>query len=185
MGKEKMGSFTDTRDNKTYKTEQMPDGKIWLAENLDFAGNGGIYYNNAQSAPFTKAGRLYTWKQAMSAVPPEWHLPTKNEWDVLIVEVNKKTKNSSTEGESLKATSVWKKGSQGNDKFDFTALPGGTRNSGKQTFKGKGSHGIWWSATDTNSKKAYSLYMHYADIAIGEISDKNRLCSVRCVKDEE
>jgi uncharacterized protein (TIGR02145 family) len=30
------GSFQDPRDNKVYKTVKMPDGKVWMAENLNY-----------------------------------------------------------------------------------------------------------------------------------------------------
>jgi hypothetical protein len=29
-------TFTDTPDSKTYKTAKMPDGRTWIAENLNY-----------------------------------------------------------------------------------------------------------------------------------------------------
>jgi uncharacterized protein (TIGR02145 family) len=39
------GSFQDPRDNKVYKTVKMPDGNIWMAENLNY--QVGMTYNAA------------------------------------------------------------------------------------------------------------------------------------------
>jgi uncharacterized protein (TIGR02145 family) len=47
--------FTDSRDNKTYKTVKMADGKIWFAENLNF--QTGLTFNQqaaqANGQPYT------------------------------------------------------------------------------------------------------------------------------------
>jgi hypothetical protein len=45
------GTFTDTRDGQTYKTVKMPDGKTWMAENLNYQTKGGswCYENSADS----------------------------------------------------------------------------------------------------------------------------------------
>jgi hypothetical protein len=33
------GTFTDGRDGRTYKTVKMPDGKVWMAQNLILPGH--------------------------------------------------------------------------------------------------------------------------------------------------
>jgi uncharacterized protein (TIGR02145 family) len=48
------GSFQDPRDNKVYKTVKMPDGKVWMAENLNY--QVGMTFN--QQANQAK-GQLY------------------------------------------------------------------------------------------------------------------------------
>jgi uncharacterized protein (TIGR02145 family) len=35
----KKGTITDTRDGKVYKIVKMPDGKVWMAENLNYQRN--------------------------------------------------------------------------------------------------------------------------------------------------
>jgi uncharacterized protein (TIGR02145 family) len=37
------GSFQDPRDQKVYKTVKMPDGKVWMAENLNY--QSGLTFN--------------------------------------------------------------------------------------------------------------------------------------------
>jgi hypothetical protein len=36
QGKSGAAAFTDRRDGRVYKTVKMPDGKTWMAENLNY-----------------------------------------------------------------------------------------------------------------------------------------------------
>jgi len=73
--------FTDLRDSKTYRTVKIGD-QVWLAENLNY-----VIENESWTAPCDssgiKFGRFYTWKAAKEAVPVGWHLPSKQEFEVL------------------------------------------------------------------------------------------------------
>jgi len=142
--------MVDPRDGNVYRTVVMPDGNTWMAENLDWAGNGGVYYDYAPSPPFAKAGRLYTWQQAISASPPGWHLPSDDEWENLIHFSGGKY----IAGENFRATSsVWRKSKNkngtysngyGTDAYGFSALPSGYY-SPSCGFKFKDCDGRWWS----------------------------------------
>lgn len=101
------GSITDPRDNKKYKTVQMPDGKTWLGENLNYkppTGNSWCYDNKEENCDVY--GRLYDWATAMNistfynseewggsdvghqgACPAGWHLPSRTEWEGLVTAV--------------------------------------------------------------------------------------------------
>lgn len=107
-----MGSFTDIRNGKVYKTVQIGE-QIWMAENLNIgtmihSSNGGDYndgyqkdnsraekycYNN-DPANCELYGGLYQWDEAMAysesekatgLCPVGWHLPTKSEWRELVL----------------------------------------------------------------------------------------------------
>jgi uncharacterized protein (TIGR02145 family) len=58
---------------KNYNVGMMPDGKVWMLENLAYAGAGREHLAN----------RYYNWNEAMTLCPPGWHLPNKTEWENL------------------------------------------------------------------------------------------------------
>ena len=183
-------TFTDTRNGKIYKTTKIGE-QVWLAENLDYNVGRNKCCNN-ETANCDKYGRLYNWETAMKACPNGWHLPTNEEWDVLYRYADGTSSKSSpydseTAGKFLKATSGWNryegKSGNGEDKFGFSALPGGFGDS-DDCFN-VGNNGIWWSSSEENSKYAYGRLMDYGgDYA--QYSDhylKSYLRSVRCLQD--
>ncbi len=164
---------------KTYRTVKI-GAQIWMAENLNYAGpNGDIgrYYED-DPANGEKYGRLYTWNEAMEVCPPGWHLPSKEEWDVLMMSVG-----SIGTGKHLKARSGWNKNGNGEDTFGFSALPSGNGFPDGQ-FGNVGNSSGWWGSTEINSIKAYYRCM---SSNIGNvfwyILNKSNLLSVRCLRD--
>jgi len=175
----KYTEFTDIRDGKTYKALKMPDGKIWMAENLNFVADSSWCYNNEDSN-CAKYGRLYNWDAAMSACPAGWKLPTEQDWNRLI-----KTTGRSSAGRNLKSKPpIW----DGRDKFGYSALSGGLRTwYGDYHYVGYG--GYWWLAT--TRKNYFCMYMYSSHNYVTKagtdstISSEDRLVghSVRCVQD--
>jgi uncharacterized protein (TIGR02145 family) len=154
--------LTDGRDDKIYKIVKIGD-QTWFAENLDYNATGGQYYGNDQAAN-EKYGRLYPWATAMdsSLCPAGWHLPSEADWNVLMKYVQEDNGETYTNGERasvagkyLKATSGWNNSwgdgnGNGEDKYGFTALPGGRyivqRDFG--SFQAVGGYGYWWTSSE-------------------------------------
>jgi uncharacterized protein (TIGR02145 family) len=196
----------------TCKSKVMPDGKMWMTENLNIVteeswcyGEGGqVYigldYSNSSGGPLygpltsseiqancNKYGRLYTLEAARTACPRGWHLPSSDEWDVLI----KSAGGSSVAAKKLKSTSGWNEWTDafsrnGTDDFGFSALPGGARSSVASLYSGVGEIGGWWSAPVLfpGDRRLTLIYRFTGDVAVGsDIDDGSVVVSVRCVAD--
>jgi len=180
----------DDRDNKKYKTVKIGD-QTWMAENLGYNAKSSKCYEN-NPANCDKYGRLYDWKTATKACPKGWHLPTKEEFQILMTCVD-----YDNAGKNLKAKSGWDdydsgwndgsngKSGNGADLYDFSALPGGIGSS-NGGFSSIGRYGMWWSSTDIFGDEAYCLAMESYSRFYGVSYDCNgqkSLNSVRCLKD--
>jgi uncharacterized protein (TIGR02145 family) len=143
--------------------------------NIQTANSWGYEVNSSICAT---SGRLYTWDAAMTACPAGWRMPTRQEWDVLVIAAGGTSGSSATGAENLKSQS-W---DSGKDTLGFSALPCGFRsNSG--IFSGLGSLGYWWSATEYDASIAYNRYMGTGYAYVTESNDrKDNGLAVRCVQ---
>ncbi|MDR2583248.1 MAG: WG repeat-containing protein [Fibromonadaceae bacterium] len=204
------GSFTDSRDNKTYKTIKIGT-QTWMAENLNYIGDGnlGLCHGDKPREQIRKPencekyGRLYDWSEAMGlnreynrkkfgnddnvqgVCPSGWHLPNKDEWNTLMTTVG-----GDTDGKKLKARDGWNEDGNGTDDFGFSALPGGLT-IGSSLGIGSidldiGKFGAWWSATESNASRfAHIIAMKVFRNGLRGEHYKSDLASVRCIKDYE
>ena len=203
-------TLVDTRDNKPYKFVKI-GSQTWMAENLNYRGIepdtlGRCYDYNEDNCDIY--GRLYDWETAVALpgcndeacasqitanhqgiCPDGWHIPSDAEWGVLVQFVNPGCSftedNCRKAGQLLKSVNGWKSGGKGEDKYCFSALPGGS--GGSDNFAGIGSSGEWWSSTETVSDVfgvvAYRLEMIYAYAGVGRSSfSKGFFYSVRCLQ---
>lgn len=177
----------------------------------DELDSSSFCYNN--SAEYcAKYGRLYLWSAAMDSVgtwsldgkgcgygvecspqspvrgicPKGWHLPSKNEWNVLVSGLG----GASWVGVKLKSIFGWKNNGNGTDDYGFTALPVGyMTNIGEYSYEGTdavfwSSAEVDWVSDDVNSRSAYIKYLSYLnDKALLDYTGKNYGYSVRCIKD--
>jgi uncharacterized protein (TIGR02145 family) len=182
------GTFTDTRDGKTYKTTKIGE-QVWMAENLNYGADGKCYkdrnYPN-EAVNCKKYGRLYFWKEAKTVCPKGWHLPASKEWEALFSSMGgKKTLDEKTfkiyEGmEKLKA------------KDGFAALLSGRfyidYNEGETdvNYVSMGYSYCWFSASPGDFDG--ELWWHHVENGIDKmklrfINEVTEGCSVRCVRD--
>jgi uncharacterized protein (TIGR02145 family) len=180
-----------------YRT--VPIGtQVWMAENMNHAVGVSHCYDDIP-ANCDIYGRLYDWPTAKTVCPSGWHLPSKEDWDILMDYVQKdngSTYNSNSPsgadiaGKYLKATSGWgmSGNSGGEDKYGFAALPGGTRYPSNTTgvFNMDKLQGYWWCADGyvSDNPAGYTWLMSFgSEVALPSAEAADGLCSVRCVKD--
>ncbi|MCQ2125154.1 MAG: fibrobacter succinogenes major paralogous domain-containing protein [Fibrobacter sp.] len=172
-------TMVDSRDGQAYKTVQI-GRQTWMAENLNYqTGESKCYDNKPENCD--KYGRLYVWREAVTACPDGWHLPSKEEFEELEKLTGQKV------GTVLKSTTGWKdddgKSGNGTDGLGFGALPAGYYNSNYDNFDFEGNNALFWSSTESNSYDAYYLFLFYdVELACVVYDNKNFGFSVRCVK---
>jgi uncharacterized protein (TIGR02145 family) len=174
---QQMGSFTDARDGKTYKTAIIGE-QMWMAENLAYKPSSGSYWAaNNNSSNVAKYGYLYDWQTAMNVCPMGWHLPSDTEWNELINFVE------TSSGEKLSAKSGWGENINGSDDFGFSALPGGYRYV-DGAFNYVGEYGYWWSSTEHLADFAWHQGLANSKVFNRHTGKKSGF-SVRCIKSDK
>jgi uncharacterized protein (TIGR02145 family) len=98
-------AMTDVRDGKIYPTLQLPNGKCWMAANLNYGDSvtGTVpqtdnclnekYCSLNLGQSCSVYGGMYQWNEIMQyesaetekgLCPPGWHIPTEAEWEDLM-----------------------------------------------------------------------------------------------------
>ena len=156
-------------------------------------------YDNTPSNSETY-GKLYNWHAVNTGklCPTGWNVPSDAEWTTLqnYLIANGYNYDATTTdnkiAKALAATTDWNTstttGAIGNDltlnnSTGFSALPGGYRYS-TGSFRTLGNYGIWWSATENSTDKAWvrALDYNYTNLSSYNIGKRYGF-SVRCVRD--
>lgn len=193
------GTFTDTRDSRTYKTIQF-GGLTWMAQNLDYSPGGTLGICAANSTDSCeKYGRLYSWAEVMGVAasyntdslgstppapgicPTGFHVPSVDEftkWDSAY------PSNSAYEVKSS-APGVWQT-NNGLDIAGFNGLPAGF-DYGTDIYdqpSSLGSGAWWWTSTEYNSGSTAreAQLLDVSGILGANYGDKSQRNSLRCVK---
>ena len=206
-------SFIDHRDNNIY-TYVTIGSQTWMAENLRYEGHVPLavneddysetepfrYYPNGDKSNVVKYGYLYNWTAAMDGAnssdanpshvqgicPVGWHLPSSEEWFVLI----QSTESSEYAAILAGRPELWVEGELVNNQYfgvsGFNAVPAGScsiYDNGYLEFM-EVAH-IWTSFTDWYPGYASNMTIYsggWSNNCNSTGSDYG--CSVRCVKDE-
>jgi uncharacterized protein (TIGR02145 family) len=162
--------FTDTRDSKQYHVIKMGN-TMWMKDNLNYDVKGSFCYDN-KPENCNKYGRLYDWDQAQTACPPTWRLSSHDDWLNLI-----ENSGNNVAGKKLKSKQQW----NGEDNYDFSALPGGFTKS--QGFAENGERGYWWTSDANGPYGKYKYMSSDKDGVTHSEFVKSMGLSVRCVMD--
>lgn len=176
------GKIVDDRDGKEYKTVVI--GKqTWMAQNLNYETETSWCYKDSFDY-CKKVGRLYLWDEAQNVCPDEWHLPTKQDIDTLIIYLGGKWKAGGKLKE--KGTKYWEWPNKGaTNESNFNALPTDIRLLTGGYIGLLRSNAEFWTATEINEVAAHSLKL-YSSITLAEIAKayKTTALSIRCIKNE-
>ncbi|HPX75094.1 MAG TPA: FISUMP domain-containing protein [Bacteroidales bacterium] len=190
------GSFVDSRDNKLYTWIKI-GSQIWMAENLAYVPTDGSNYwaSGCNVSNVEDYGYLYDWSAVMNEegssesnpsevqgiCPDGWHLPSKAEWEQLINYLG----GEDVAGAKLKETGPehWGDGNVASNESGFTARGGGLYAPSITDCFDFENYGFWWSATEYETNRAWSLMLNRTEITAPIYDDnKNSGYSVRCVK---
>ncbi|MFH0898415.1 MAG: fibrobacter succinogenes major paralogous domain-containing protein [bacterium] len=156
------------------------DSTLWGA-NLTGAR---CYYNNDSITYADTYGALYNWyavANSSNICPTGWHMPSKDEWSVLITNLG--GYNIAADKMKETGTAHWlSPNANATNESGFTALPGGFRRI-NNTFDYLGGVCFFWAAKyGTSGNSFYNLCGEDSEI-YNDIGNKPDGFSVRCIKD--
>jgi len=190
--------FTDERDGRIINTVEIGN-QWWMSQNLMFQPSVGNYWVYDNERLTTTYGYLYDWKTANKVCPDGWHLPSDEDWEILIDYLG----GDEEAGAKLKVrgSSHWEYGNNGNNESGFSAYPGGFRgghsvtnhNPPMDAFHFKHVRTYFWSSTETNWHSNLKPNANYVGLHSGFKSmyshstslNKDYGLSVRCVKNSK
>lgn len=212
-----LGPVTDV-DGNVYQVITIGT-QVWMSANLsttkynngsdipsvsDPSGWGSLttpaycWYNNDKDANKAIYGALYNFYTVNTGrlCPTGWHVPTKDEWTVLINYLTANGYGYEGSGEdiakSISSTLYWQNfttpGVVGNNQISnnttgFSAVPSGGR-GGDGTYTAIGYSTVFWSSTPISLNGAIVNSLSYILSTIVEGSSDNRFGgSVRCLND--
>ncbi|WKK77324.1 fibrobacter succinogenes major paralogous domain-containing protein [Marivirga salinae] len=194
-----------TTSVQSFETVTIGD-QVWMLKNLDVSvfQNGDSIPRAKTDAEWEKAGeegtpawcyfdndpangalygKLYNWYAVIDArgfAPEGWHVPSKEEWDLLAETLG----GWEVAGLKMKSTTGWIENGNGTNESGFTGLPASLRElDGYFPINGIGGKTRWWSTTPENDLNSYSGRLSYGKDRI-EIwrQGKSNGFSVRCIK---
>ena len=179
------GTFTDTRDGQVYKYTTIGD-QVWMAENLKFNAPYSLCYDEIEGFCET-FGRFYTLhengedlshfdQELLDTIcPAGWHVPSVDEWNVLIEKMGgggnaiSRLYSSSNFGERYKP---------GSDDCAFSSLPAGYwLNNGNLSNVYISS--VYWTSTAKTAHSSFSCSLDEGGVTFWVNDPK---MSLRCVK---
>ncbi len=184
-------------DGKIYGTVKIGE-QWWFKENLDIGellvrnSINDNQMNNNITEKFCYAndrnncsiyGSLYQWNEIIQYVstegaqglcPEGWHIPTKEEFEILINGVG-------GSGNALKAIGQ----GSGTNTSGFSVLLAGHRDHNDGESHALGSDTIFWTSTESTDNEAYTFELYRNDNIVYSTSyHKDHGFSVRCIKNK-
>ena len=167
--------LVDPRDQHKYRTVKIGT-QLWMAENLNYSTFEGSWCHSNDPGLCDGYGRLYDWSTAQYVCPGGWHLPTMEEWQLMLDELGEDA------GAQMKSEYGWQGGYNGTNSSGFNALPASYLTQYGE-FMSLGGYAFFWSADEEGSDGAWSIMLSYnQDIAEKNYYNKLNAFSVRCLR---
>lgn len=189
-----MSIGTQTWTVENLKTTKYANGDSIQYESVDSIWGGLTVpafstYNNDTTYrnEYGNLYNFYTVVDSRNLCPNGWHIPTENEWNILIAYLG----GDSIAGGKMKETGFnhWMFPNTGADNSSgLTVIPAGYRyaNNGFNIggFNGLNGNGGIWTSTSTSDSTAIAKYFYPGSTNVGQIDNKKSYgWSVRCVSD--
>jgi len=146
-----------------------------MAENLNFNSYEGSYCHSNDPDNCLDYGRLYKWSSADFACPDGWHLPTNEDWDLLLDYLE-------NNAQIMKSDHGWLAEMHGSNSSGFNVLPASYYTEFGE-FMAIGGYAFFWTATEDTGDVAWCRYFSYnRDVVEKNTYNKNNAFSVRCLK---
>ena len=163
------GSFTDNRDQNTYKTIAIGN-QIWMAENLAFQVQDSSWGFNDGEQHVSEFGYFYKWQVAQNVCPNGWKLPSKEDFEILLNNYDKQSEKAcialTIDGESgFIAKLIGWRGSYGG-------------------FTGKEENAMFWTSSNHRNHYRWALGIFNDEKKAVVFDDyDSRGFTVRCLKE--
>jgi uncharacterized protein (TIGR02145 family) len=205
------GNLTDQEGN-VYKTIAIGN-QVWMAENLktsifrngesipnvtDNAQWAGLstsawcYYNNNSQfeCPYGKLYNWYTATDSRNVCPTGWHVPTDDEWSILINHLDLNANGGdnffNSAGGKMKSRGVhyWlSPNQQATNVSGFSGLPGALRDAAAEFYNNL-FQGLWWSSSEYLPPIAWCRSLSYHTGACYRLTNNDTYgLSIRCLRD--
>jgi len=184
-GEPNRGTFTDARDGQVYKYTTIGN-QVWMAENLKFNAPYSLCYDKIEGYCDT-FGRFYSlhvngeWfdlfdQELLDTIcPAGWHVPSVDEWNVLVNNVGGFENVVSRLYSSSDFEERYKPGS---DDCGFNSKPAGYWLSNGD-LSGEYLMTIYWTSTSMNMQSSYVCAFNVDGIAFGINEHK---MPIRCLR---
>jgi uncharacterized protein (TIGR02145 family) len=175
-------TFTDPRDGNVYTIKRYGN-QVWMTQDLRYGSNFppcvdcNIY------------GRFYEFpdpSKAGSVAPPGWHVPSEQEWQVLVNFLGGNT----VAGAALKDTLYWNAPNLGaTNSSGFNARAGGLFDFISWQAESLGDTGFWWTTTVWETQTGTVTEGRYISMSTNSASvgsgahEVSLGFKIRCVKD--
>ena len=187
FGKATSGSFQDLSDRIKYKWVKIGD-QIWMAENSKkFVSEEKSFCYHYNKKYLNTLGMLYTWEGAQKACPAGWHLPSVDEWRILLNYLG----NDKHVAGKLKSLAMrdsvnyyWKMidGKHPSNSSGFNAIPAGLLDEPEKFTLRKRVACFWTSETYGSRSAKYVVFSDSFNKVLIDVWPKTKGFSVRCIK---